>query len=246
MTSSKVLPFRSARKRSDGNVAAMFGDREMRILLVEDDAVDERLFLWVAQRVGIELGQITVAHSVVEAAERIAAEDFDLYVLDFWLGAETSLGLIEHLGSTDDRKPVLVLSNLSEDELVQVGPPGRELAVLSKADLGPDRLRAALDKLTLPKATLTRRALKELTTLPLGPDTADWRKVLDQIEDLKALSQKISTFIAMADGHLSSDEAEDAHGFVADAARQLPDLDSALGELESLVRRRATKPSAEG
>ena len=240
MASSNVLPFKVARSSAGGNVARLVRPTELRILLVEDDEVDARLFRWVAHRIGIEPAQVTVAATIEEARALIEAESFDLHVLDFWLGAETSLELIDQLGRGADRKPVLVLSNLSPEELVYVGPPGRELRVLSKADLAPASLEREIDRLVLPRATRARAAESKTASFPVGPDAAAWRKVLDQIEDLKSLSQKISTFIAMADGHLSSDEIEDAHGFVADAARQLPDLDVTLEELEAIVRRRTT------
>ena len=115
-----------------------------KLLIIEDDPQ------WAAvlERYALEAGY--TARIVVAAGQAIAMLDEwqpDSLVLDMLLVGETGMALLNELQSHEDlaRLPVVVCSNVALD-LDQLRPFGVR-AVLDKARMTPDEVRAALGAL---------------------------------------------------------------------------------------------------
>lgn len=78
------------------------------ILLVEDDPEISKLIVQFLKRDGAEI----IAASGLEQARQILSErtDFDLAIVDFWLGQVTAVALIDELRVNRRDVPVVIIS----------------------------------------------------------------------------------------------------------------------------------------
>jgi diguanylate cyclase (GGDEF)-like protein/PAS domain S-box-containing protein len=103
--------------------------RSLRILLVEDDLVDEMSFRRLVAREGLPY-QVVTATSVVQARHRLADEIFDVVITDYSLGDGTALDLagkaprvpwIIVTGAGDEAVAVAALRAGAQDYIVKKG-----------------------------------------------------------------------------------------------------------------------------
>lgn len=118
--------------------------RILNILLVEDDDIDARVIGMVADLVeNFEL-DVTRVNSIHDAKSAIAANRFDVCLLDFWLGRESSLRFLSALEEMDTRMGTVVLSNISLQEATNFRLGTQRNFFLPKAECTPDQLSSAI------------------------------------------------------------------------------------------------------
>ena len=79
----------------------------MRILHVEDDQDTRTLVAFVLQHEGWEVVSVENSKAALELA---ATSEFDLYLLDNWIGGDTDNVLCRNLRSFDPHTPILFYS----------------------------------------------------------------------------------------------------------------------------------------
>lgn len=84
----------------------------MRILLVEDDEVDQMAFERFVQRAGLPY-EYSVADSVAKAKKLLASEEFDIILLDYNLGDGTAFDIID----MHPDAPVILITGASQVDL---------------------------------------------------------------------------------------------------------------------------------
>lgn len=118
--------------------------RFLNVLLVEDDDIDARIIGMVADLVETyELG-VTRVSSLVDAKSAIERTKFDVCLLDFWLGRESSLRFLSALEEMDARMGTVVLSNISPQEATSFRLATERNRFLQKAECTPDQLSHAI------------------------------------------------------------------------------------------------------
>jgi CheY-like chemotaxis protein len=119
----------------------------LRILSVEDEAVNRALLRAVVKRHPIlSQAQLVEATTLAEARSSVAADRFDLVILDLRLPDGDGLSLARELGGTPDPPAILVLSaNVHEDDRRAAAEAGAQ-AFVGKPYRPPDLL-VELDRL---------------------------------------------------------------------------------------------------
>jgi hypothetical protein len=229
MKTAQILPFRtlgSSPSNPSGGVPAVRG--ELSILLLEDDPADAKLFVWYAGKIGIEPGRVTHA-TTIEAAERLlAGRSFDLLVIDFWVGPDSSAAFIGHCLGLPDGPPLIVLSNLSPEEMAEAYRPSPRMRIVSKSELSTTSLGRTLGELVPSDGAAVE---------PLGKERCAVRFVL---EDIQAIVNRLEGFVAVAEGHLSAGDPEVAHGVILAAGCQVAALKAKIESLTQIL------PEADG
>jgi DNA-binding NtrC family response regulator len=119
--------------------------RHLNVLLVEDDDIDARIIGLVADLVeNFELG-VTRVSSLVDAKSAISNAKFDVCLLDFWLGRESSLRFLSALEEMDSRMGTVVLSNISPQEASNFRLATPRNVFLPKMECTPHHLQVAIE-----------------------------------------------------------------------------------------------------
>lgn len=119
--------------------------RFLNVLLVEDDDIDARIIGLVADLVeNFELG-VTRVNSIVDAKSAINTSKFDVCLLDFWLGRESSLRFLSALEEMDSRMGTVVISNISQQDANNFRLASCRNYFLSKAECTPLHLQSAIE-----------------------------------------------------------------------------------------------------
>lgn len=205
--------------------------RSIRVLLVEDDEVDAKLFSWAARRIGLDENRIDWCQQIDLAHRKLATESYDLYVFDYWIGPDPSSCLIDRALQFEDGAPVLVLSNLSPEELMSVYRQTSRLRVLCKGQLAVDGLRDAIEQLAW--------GVSRLDPARAAGSSPDM--LLATVRDARSLANRIEGAVTIADTHLSSGDVEAGHSYVAGMAAYVDALKAKLDTLDKLVHMRATE-----
>lgn len=117
----------------------------MRVLHVDDDDVDHRLFQRLTRRLDLDLSH---ASTLADARARLADDgDWDLVVVDHLLPDGESVDLLRELKVLRPDLPTIVLTNHAG--ALQPGSEARALSrgVQEKSALTEDRVRALLEEL---------------------------------------------------------------------------------------------------
>lgn len=112
------------------------------VLLVEDDDVDAKLIDLYAARLTDPKVVIARAVSAGEARGLLAERTFDLCILDFWLGCESSLRLMAEID--DVVLPTLVLTSLSTPDIDRMCQRAGASLFIGKEGLSPASLQTAI------------------------------------------------------------------------------------------------------
>lgn len=200
----------------------------LRVLLVEDDSVDADLMNWALGRIGVEIRHVVVVKSVREAFAALEETEFDLHVVDFWVGAETSQDLIASLLDRPEPRPVLVVSNLTAEEMAEVHRPSSRLQTMCKGQIETEALRRVVLELVSggPADRLPQPA-------SLGPEL-----ILATLREIKAIAARSSAQLNVAESRLSDGAAEAAHSAVLTAVSQGAALVTRIEMLEKLLEAR--------
>ena len=120
------------------------GRRPVNVLLVEDDDIDARIIKLVAELVeGFNLG-LTRVDSLTGAKAALEGARFDICLLDFWLGRESSLRFLAALEQMDSLLGTVVLSNISQQDATKLRLSSGRNYFLPKADCTPQQLEQAI------------------------------------------------------------------------------------------------------
>lgn len=87
----------------------------LRVLLVEDEPVDQLAFTRFVEREGLNY-ETVLADSIGKASSALSGQDFDVILVDYFLGADTGLELIRDI---HDTPCILITGNGGEDIAVR-------------------------------------------------------------------------------------------------------------------------------
>ncbi len=125
--------------------------RSIDVLLVEDDDTDARIINMVADLVeGFSLG-LTRVHNVDDAKTALRTGKFDVCLVDFWLGRESSLRFLAALDEMDAVLGTVVLSNISSEDAIKLRLADGRSRFLPKMDCTPQRLQDAIGAVIAPQ-----------------------------------------------------------------------------------------------
>jgi two-component system sensor histidine kinase/response regulator len=116
----------------------------VRALLVEDDDIDADIVLIYAgmsERFNFDFTRVT---NIANAWEALKAESFDLCLVDYWVGQETSLRLLTSLDRPGSHTATVVVSNISLRDVEILRIPSGGATFLSKGDCSPKSLENAV------------------------------------------------------------------------------------------------------
>lgn len=117
----------------------------LNVLLVEDDDIDARIIGLVADQLeDFELG-VTRVNSLVAARAAVADAKFDICLLDFWLGHESSLRFLSALEAMDSLMGTVVISNITNSEAASLRLSTGRSYFLPKSECMPRQLRTAIE-----------------------------------------------------------------------------------------------------
>jgi two-component system, cell cycle response regulator len=110
-------------------------EKEIGILLVEDDALDARL---VRIMLGdLEWSHVTIRHHALrlsDAIEALRVESFDAVLLDLNLPDSFGIDTLEKMRSVSQRTPIVVQTGLNDLELAQMAVDGGAMDYLVKGE----------------------------------------------------------------------------------------------------------------
>lgn len=134
-----------ARSSANGeNHAVEVRRRRLKVLLVEDSTIDQRLVSLLLKQARDTEFDVVTASSCDEAFEEFRRQRFDLAILDFWLGNETAVSLIRRIslaGPCD--LPFVLVSGTDIDAVDHMGLDCG-LRFVSKFDLTAKTLQNAV------------------------------------------------------------------------------------------------------
>ena len=117
----------------------------LEILLVEDDDVDEENIARLLRKF-VEPPVLTVAHSLAQARVRLQQGRFDCVLLDYHVEGQIGLDLIpDILQHRNEICPIILISLLESQRLIVEAMRTGVVDYVSKAALGLEELRAAID-----------------------------------------------------------------------------------------------------
>jgi len=132
----------------------------VRVLLVDDDPIDRELIMR-ASRGGEQLDiQFTQCGATGEAKAAAARDHFDLAIVDYWLGQETSIPLIQEFHDKYNL-PVVLLTGLDTPEVRRCGFRAGITGYLSKDALVVQAIESAALGVLYASGARTRRAAAE-------------------------------------------------------------------------------------
>lgn len=118
--------------------------RDLSILVVEDDDAD--FFLLRRHLEAMDEFKVRVARASTLAAAMDMAEetDFQLALVDYWLGADTGPRVLEGLGGRTGSVPTILVTGLSDDAYKRAALKAGAIHCLSKDDINTTVLQDAI------------------------------------------------------------------------------------------------------
>ena len=118
-------------------------DETLKILLVDDDAVDRIAVQQVLQRSDVPV-QVVEVGTCAAAIETLQQQDFDCVLLDYRLPDETGISLVQQIRQAGIRAAAIVLTGQGDEQVaVEVMKAGAS-DYLSKSNLAPEILGRSL------------------------------------------------------------------------------------------------------
>ena len=117
-----------------------------RILIIDDDLYLRDLYQEVLKNAGYE---IDTAIDGEEGIEKIKQDGYDLILLDMMLPKIDGLGILTQLSQTQPppkNGPIILLTNLGHEPVIQEALQKGAVAYLIKADITPDQLLSEVKK----------------------------------------------------------------------------------------------------
>ena len=141
--------------------------KRLRVLVVEDDFGDFDAVARALRKVrGFELS-VTRAKTI-EAARKVMADmRFDVYLVDYNLGAESGARFLKEIGGRGGHGVPILLTGLYDSDVHEISLRAGAIICINKSDLSPTLLET-----TLRCALYTHRLEKELSDLLRSISTA--------------------------------------------------------------------------
>lgn len=118
--------------------------RVVNVLLLEDDEIDAKLIaMQIASFKDLDV-RIVHASSVSEAREALGQEKFDVAIIDYWLGCESSLRFLAELDVWVRGLPAIVLTGLCTSDIRDLCMHAGAVGFLDKAPLTAEAFEAAV------------------------------------------------------------------------------------------------------
>lgn len=129
----------------------VFGDNEdavqkplaLNILMVDDDPVDAIFIERICQKISRYAITFQAVTSSREALDIIRTQTFDAFFMDFWLGMETAIPLIDQLRA-NTACPIIVMTSLKSADVQKLALRAGAIGYLSKADISVRALESML------------------------------------------------------------------------------------------------------
>jgi DNA-binding NarL/FixJ family response regulator len=106
----------------------------LKILLVDDDSTDAKVIERLASRSNQFAIDLRSCRSVEEAAEILSVQIFDVLLVDYWLGSETSISFIHRFARTQSA-PLVLLTGLDVPDIRRCAVRAGVAGFLSKDEL---------------------------------------------------------------------------------------------------------------
>lgn len=117
-----------------------------KVLLVDDDHDDALLLRRTLAMVLAPGTIIDIVHGSAAARAAMVGDTYNLVLVDFWLGSETSIGLIRDIASTHSCKLVLV-TGIGSDNIEELGYSVGILEYADKSDISIQALSDLMQRL---------------------------------------------------------------------------------------------------
>lgn len=191
-------------------------DIHLSCLLLDDDPIDRRYVQWLLGRLSGFRLDVEIASTLKEAAALCAKRQYDLYLLDFWMGEETSLSLVSALRADGpDGRTIVVMSSLDDCAFQDISMRSGADLFLAKQDLSSGTLERMLPTI----AQIASKTRLEHRQKQLDADMiSQW---------LKHISGRLDSshgFAALALSALRGQRGEEAESLIADALEQISAL----------------------
>ena len=124
--------------------SALASPPSVKVLLVEDDDIDASIVLifgGMSEKFNFDFTRV---NDITTAWEALEAQAFDLCMVDYWVGQETSLRLLTSLDRPGSHTATVVLSNISPRDVEMLRIPSRGATFLSKGDCSAKSLENAV------------------------------------------------------------------------------------------------------
>ena len=119
-------------------------ERSLSCVILDDDRIDAEYLAYQLKQIENYKFDIVSAKSIEEARRVTQSRVFDLYLIDFWMGHETSIAFINELASQRNHKSIVLLSSLEEDRFQEMGLRAGAVQFLSKSELTPVNLESCI------------------------------------------------------------------------------------------------------
>lgn len=173
------FPAHRSRKAMLGAQRGLGGDRTgLHVLLVEDDANDERIIRNYLHRSKFFDCTIVAASDIAAARHEASSVEFDVMILDFWVRAEDSLGMLTSPGAHMFRAPAVVVSSLDMTDVQSQSLSAGAMAYLHKNDLSASALDATL------RTLLHSRAREDRLRRTLANKESEQEKMRDNTAEM--------------------------------------------------------------
>ncbi|MBL6755117.1 MAG: hybrid sensor histidine kinase/response regulator [Planctomycetes bacterium] len=195
----------------------------LRLLIVEDDPVYERILRAHLGRLGDRVGEIDHAGRVEDGLRQHRASPADLVLLDLTLPDSLPEATLERVAEFAERgAAVLVLSALDDPEVAEGARAAGALGFLDKGKISSERLAEAMDKVGAHGPAPQGAAPEAPPRRELGPDHPQ-RLAAQLVHDGKSWLTNHSFRLA-ALKRAAGPEAEGLIEGLGDTARALADL----------------------
>ena len=175
------------------------------VLLVEDDRTDATLMLEMLSRSRHFDFRVEHVADIDAGRQALAATHFDLMILDFWVGSESSLSLLRRSLQQTWNMPALLVSSVDVADVQGMGLEAGAYGYLHKNDLAPSTLDAVIRTLLHSRASEAnlRRSLADNVRDQEGPAlqgeaiaTADAMHVAPPTAADPSDAERLSTLVA--------------------------------------------------
>mgnify|MGYP001765689063 FL=1 len=140
----KPSPFARHPQNSGGAGQSIRNRLKLDVLLVEDDRADATLMRELLDRSRFFEFQVEHVQDIAAARQALAATHFDLMILDFWVGSESSLSLLKRSLQQSWNMPSLLVSSIDVADVQGLGLEAGAYGYLHKNDLAPSTLDSAI------------------------------------------------------------------------------------------------------
>ncbi len=204
----------------DGRAGSVGQTAPMRLLIVDDDAVDRQAVRRAIARSGLAGAEVQEADGAKPALDLLAKGDgagrFDCVLLDFELSGETGLDVLRALRGRGDTSAVVVLTGHADPIMAATLMKEGATEFLTKSVLAPERLeqvvRSAVRIADAERASADSRNRLELTLVELAEAHARLQQQAAELEQQVDEAQALATELEQSNEQLqtANDEAEEA------------------------------------